>query len=103
MASHCLPSSHTDMAYREAINRLKHLLSDTSYTPVAHQTTTLYTPFSSTARNQFRDFTKYYPGTNILRATCYSSPSKIGSVNIPSGPKETPPCCKSICNCKDEI
>lgn len=100
MASHCATSSHTDMAYREAISRLKHLLSDTSYTPVAHQTTTLFSPLS-TYRNQYRDFTKYYPGTNIPRTPgCFTSASNTAATTaVPStgsAIKESPPCCKFL-------
>lgn len=84
-------NSYTDYAYREAMNRLKHLLSE-PYTPSAQLTTIYQRPiYESTSsfattdthhdhhtfpgRPSVKELSKYFPGTNIVRATCYNQPN----------------------------
>lgn len=84
-------NNYTDYAYREAMNRLKHLLSE-PYTPSAQLTTIyqrpIYESSSSFAasdshhdhhtfpgRPSMKELSKYFPGTNIVRATCYNQPN----------------------------
>lgn len=83
-------NNYTDYAYREAMNRLKNLLSE-PYTPSAQLTTIYQRPIyesssSFTAdthhdhhtfpgRPSIKELSKYFPGTNIVRATCYNQPN----------------------------
>lgn len=84
-------NSYTDYAYREAMNRLKHLLSE-PYTPSAQLTTIYQRPIYESAssfaasdthhdhhtfpgRPSVKELSKYFPGTNIVRATCYNQPN----------------------------
>lgn len=83
-------NSYTDYAYREAMQRLKNLLSE-PYVPPAHLTTIIQRPvYESTSsfiagshhdhhtfpgRPSIKEVSKYFPGTNIVRATCYTQPN----------------------------
>ncbi|XP_063697244.1 rootletin-like [Culicoides brevitarsis] len=83
-------NSYTDYAYREAMNRLKNLLSE-PYTPSAQLTTIYQRPIYESSfaasdtshhdhhtfpgRPSLKELSKYFPGTNIVRATCYSAPN----------------------------
>lgn len=85
---------YTDFVYREAVSRLKHLLTETSVTPKLPTTSYPRTHFEGSSFNSIdpmysgrpsmRDINKYYPSSSMLRSSFYVPPDR-GTDNLMLG------------------